>query len=322
VLTVLGPWPDGLSVPLPAGERNVRADAVPLGFATPAQRVLDIPFVALGLLIPRGDGHNVVERLIVDRLHEHLRTTLGASYSVVTDTVDVSPTHRHLSVVVDSAPGKQRQVAVEALAELRRLGTDGPAQDDLDHDLATFEEFLLDPLFGSAILASSAYTCLDGRAPIATDGAQMAAIMRTMTPAKVRSIVESALDSLIVVHAGPEPLSAAETGGRLHVDVPPCTAAPITGTSLPRKLWKGAPRGARLLYNDEAAALVFEEQWHTIRYDDVVGLGKHEDVRHLVSRTRCSFWVTPEEFKGTGALVSLLDQRIDPALQYDLEPPA
>lgn len=318
VLTVLGPWPDGLSVRLPSGERNVRPAAVPLGFATPAQRVEDLPFVALGLLVRRGTGHNVVERLIADRLHEHLRTTLGTTYSVGVDSFDVSSELRHVSVVIDSAPGKQRQVAVEALAELRRLGTNGPSQADLDHDTATFEEFLLDPEFGGALLASAAFRQLDGREQAARDGHEMAAIMRAMAPSTVQDLIAASLDSLIVIHPGPEPLTVAETG-RPFADVPPCTGAPITGSSLSRKLWKGAPRGARLLYNEEAAALVFDDQWHTIRYDDVIGLGHHEDVRRIVSRTGCSFWVTPLEFKGTAALVSLLDERIDPALHFALE---
>jgi hypothetical protein len=320
VLTVLGPWPEGLSAPLPSGKRNVRADAVPLGFATPAQRVDEIPFVALGLLVPRGDGNAVVERLLADRLHEHLRTTLGTSYSVGTDSVDVSPDLRHLAVIVDSAPGKERQVAVEALAELRRLATDGPSQADLDHDTATFEELLLDPEFGAALLANAAYRHLDGREQVVSDARDLVARMRATTTAQVREVIASSLDSLVVVHPGPEPLTSAETGDRLLLEVPPCTTGPITGTSLSRKLWKGAPRGARLLFNDEAAALVFEDQWHAIRYDDVIGLGHHEDVRRLVSRTGCSFWVTPDEFKGTAALVSLLDQRIDPSLRFVLEP--
>lgn len=322
VLTVLGPWPDGLTAPLPAGERHVREAAVPLPFATPAQNVDEVPFLALGLLIPRRDGNAVVERVLADRLHEHLRTALGSAYSVGSESIDVAPGLRHLSLIIDAAPGKERTVAVEALAELRRLATDGPAQADLDHDVATFEELLLDPEFGADLLAMAAGRHLEGLEQVVADARDLADLMRAITPADVRDAIAASLGSLIVIHTGPKPLTAEETGGVALADVPQCTSQPISGTSLPRKLIKGAPRGSRLLYNDDAAALVWQDQWHVIRYDDVVGLGYHEDVRRVVSRTGCSFWVTPQEFRGTGDLVALLDRRVDPALRFALEDPA
>ena len=42
----------------------------------------------------------------------------------------------------------------------------------------------------------------------------------------------------------------------------------------------------------------------------------------MVSRTGCSFWITPQEFRGTGDLVALLDRRVDPSLRFALEDPS
>jgi hypothetical protein len=320
VLLVQGPWPEIASLPLAHGSRHVRPTPDRIPGPLPLQmQIEEFPYVVIGLELARGRNLTMVDRVVAERLHERLRSTLGHSYSVRLDQVLLGIDVRHVSFVIDSAPGRERDVAVEALRELRRIAVDGPDQADLDHDCATMESLLEDPEFADAILSSVALRVLEGDASPGVDAREELAHARTITVEQVRDCVAAALPGLVIVLPGTEPLTDTECDGAAPTPSPPCTSAPIQGTALARRTFRsGAPRGARLVYNEDAVALVADGEWHVIRYDDVVGLGHDGPFREVVSRTCCTIPIHPDAFKGTDPLVALLDARISPDARYPL----
>lgn len=316
-LTVLGPMPEGVDTTLPDGPRHTRSEPELLREVAPMQVVTDLPGVLYGMELPRFPGSSALERIITERLTSHVRTGLGSSYSVQSESLVLDDARAFAVFAVDCAPGRDREVAVAGLSELRRIADQGPDQADLDHDIAAFEELLADPEFGSALLFAAAFGYLQGIEPRLSSDEHLTA-MRALTGEQVRDAVRSGLRSLVVAHSGPEPLTEADSGGAELPIAPPCTGPEIQGRALSRRLGRGVPRSARLIYNDDAVALVHEGEWHTIALRDVVGMGTAAEARYLVSRTGCTFYVTPREFRGADQVVAWLDRQVPARLHYRL----
>jgi hypothetical protein len=323
VLTVRGPWPEGLTLDLPAGRRNARPlpPRLPAGNSWPRQAVIhDIPFAVLGWERPVVSGASLIDRVVAERLTERVRHRLGRSYAVRTEAVLLDHETRHVSVVVDSARSQGRDVAVAAVREVVRLAEDGPEQAEIDHQLATFESLLADPEFGVALLGMAAnriLTGLDDRLPL--DGAEILDAMRAWTPRRVRDALSESQSTLAVAHAGPGLLTPTEVGLPLHVSV--CTIDPIRGKQLKRR-WRGstAPRGVSLVHDDDSVGYQDGSIWHGVRFDDAVGVGIMGEGRLLTGRNGCSVVVDPADFRGADAVVRQIDARVPADRRYPVEP--
>lgn len=318
VLTVQGPWPPLDDVELPSGRRNERPLTPRVPGPFPRQLPLhSFPFTVVGFEFDGQLSAGGTARVITEKLESHLRATLGRSYAVGMEQRYLDHATRHVSFVMDAAPGEHRSVAAEALGELKRLMHDGPEQSDLDHDAAALEALLLDPEFADSLLYTASHRLLAGSGDPSEDARSEVARLRERTPDDVREHLRRAVPSLVVVFSGPETLTAAEC----HADPPfpayPCVGEPVAGTKLSRRLLGGAPRGIRMVYNDHAVGYLLDDIWHSIPYDDIVGLGVDGDVRHVAGASGCALVVDPEDFKGTEQLVRLLDSRAPVGTTYD-----
>jgi len=95
--------------------------------------------------------------LVQSRLMEVLREELGATYSVTATYADRVPPRGHGTITVQfgSAPDAAERLSAAALAEIRRLQTDGPSESDLRAVTATMTRALTTALSQNAYWMSA-----------------------------------------------------------------------------------------------------------------------------------------------------------------------
>lgn len=267
-LWLSGPPPDGLSLPLPPGERPPRPPQRVLPLRTPAlvEHAVD-GAVALGAEVARLPGLGAAGRVLRNRVEDDLRHRRGVSYTVDLDQLAVDGDRRFVAVSADCRDG-QEAVAARALWQgLVRLAGDGPTSAELLHERDSVAEFLADPSSGAQEAAAAAAALVTDTVHRTSDELQQEA--QALAPEQVREAAQALRDGALL--GAPQGVELALSG---MTKVPEWSAEVLPGRTFPRRrLGSDAPRGAHLVIGDEGVSVVLgAAEQLTVRFADTVAL--------------------------------------------------
>lgn len=138
-LAVVGPWPEGVTLPLAAGSRPPRWVREPAGGDGPTW--VSAPSPGVGLLLDRPDPHDgagaVALTVLAERLIDVVRHRLALSCSVGSDVLTVGDGDV-MTLALDAAEGRAGDVAAVVWEQLGDLADHGPAPQELAHVLAGY----------------------------------------------------------------------------------------------------------------------------------------------------------------------------------------
>ena len=312
VLTIVGPLPEGLDLALPPGEAPERSFDTWCG--GPAWDRADVRDPCASI-----EGHDTpvasaAIRATAAALERRLRHDRGIAYGVVPDVVRLPGTGRVvLQLTTRTAPGAQAEVAAELIDELRRRSEVGVTAAELADDLDWSRSLTGD------LDAAASHVQLQAERLLAGQPAHQFAKVRELVAAVTAQDVTAALQEslptalLLVPRDSPAP-----QGLPL---VPTCAALPdLTTPRLRRRLRSGLPAGTALGFADGVVQYRDEDgDVHEVRFDECVGVGVAHGGRLLFGRRGCFVWVDPREFRGAGAVVRAIDERLPAHLHFQLD---
>ncbi|MDQ0760629.1 hypothetical protein [Streptomyces canus] len=309
VLTLTGPDPVGLRLPLPPGERPHRS-APKARYPRASWTHRGIEGVAVSLEAPAGSAavavaHRIVRERMTAALARRSASAAPAEAATVPHDSDTD-----VRLLFTPAPaGDTEEVAATVWSEALRLARIEPAQDEVDRHRDG-------P--GSA-----------GAQPCALDMAARTALFGTpcplegVTPGDVRDAWQRAMagaqlvvpEGLLLHLAGPD-------GRRLW-----CTSCwtwdelPPWGEAFHEPLVKRAFRRAGerhwTVLTPEAVVTCRTGVHHALRFDDVVALQRWGPERVLIGRCGCDIGIDPAWYRGGRRLVRAVDEAVPAELAFD-----
>lgn len=314
VLTLTGPPPADLRLPLPDGDRPVRV-APPIVSGQASWAAEPSPGPGLALLGPARDASAVAAlEVLRERLVEIARREHGISYDVDGTQCDVDTTRADRTIWLDAREGQEAHAATLLWQAAVDLAATGPTDEELTFATEALRHAVEDPRAVMAELENAAYARLFGF-PYRT-GAELVAAVEAVTPNEVAAtLTESLRTALLTV---PEDVS-------LDLDLPR-GGCPRVDAAPPGREFR-PPRLARLVNKEaRAARLVLgargvtfgdgDGDLHHVEFADVVGVQGDEDGRLLFSRHGCVVPVLRSLFGNVDAVVDAVDRAVPADLHF------
>jgi predicted Zn-dependent peptidase len=320
VLTLTGPPPEGLRLPLPDGPRAVHAPVPPRLAGGPRWLAENVPCAGLSL---RGPSVSPVDALglqvLSHRLTEVARTEKGLSYSIDGDRANADPSTTDRIIWVDAREGQEAEVASILWNTARELAVSGPTREELDHEVAGFREMVEDPRFVDGDLDEFARSVLLGEPYLSP--AEWLEVLASTTPAQVAAAMTESLRTALIVVPGEARLELSDLDG---APVPPGGCATpewqpegkVFKPPLLARAINATARGLRLHLTPDGVALVDDGDRHFIRFADVVGVLAQNGSRTLFSRSGCVVPVDSDLFAGIEPVIAAIDARVDPGVVF------
>ncbi|WP_432189615.1 hypothetical protein [Streptomyces sp. Tue6028] len=320
VLTLTGPDPVGLRLPLPSGERP-RRTAPQARYPRASWTHRDIEGVALSVEAPIGSAAVEVAHLI---LRERVTAALAARSTPAGSAAPAESAealHDSVTVVrlllVPAAADAVESVAATVWSEAVRLSKEDPTADEVARHTAsrggatgrsrTLEDAARGELFGTP--------CLD-------DGSRRRAL-ECVTPQGVRESWQRVLGhAQLVVPTGTLLHLAGQDGRRLWCtscwtwdEIPP--HGEVFRASLPKRAFGRSVERHWMVLTTDSLVLCTPGACHRLRLDDVIAVERWGPERNLIGRCGCSIGVDPAWYRGGHRLVRALDEAVPAELAFD-----
>ncbi|MEU9322485.1 hypothetical protein AB0D91_01475 [Streptomyces canus] len=309
VLTLAGPEPVGLQLPLPSGERPHHS-APEARYPRASWTHRTIEGVAVSVETPAGSAAvAVAHRILRERMTAALarRSTSAAPAEAATVPHDTDTDVRLL--FTPATTDDAEEVAATVWSEALRLARIEPAQDEVDRYRGGPESAEAQP----CTLDAAARTELFG-----TPG-----LMEGVTPGDVRDAWQRAMaGAQLVVPAGLLLDLAGPDGRRLW-----CTSCwtwdelPPWGEAFHEPLVKRAFRRAGerhwTILTPDSVVTCRTGAYHALRFDDVVALERWGPERVLIGRCGCDIGIDPAWYRGGRRLIRALDEAVPAELAFD-----
>lgn len=310
-----GPPPDGLRLPLPAGERVRRSEPVAVAQDGPRWSQELVPAPGLLFSGTRDPAWNMALSILEDRVRAEARHRRGLSYDVFGDIVQIGPRSRQYLIGADARDGQEGAVAEILWEQSRRLAADGPTEEELAHEKAGVAEMYEDPRWPAEEAAGRAQAELFDlpRDDPQTRLAETAAVTREDVAARLTEALPTVLiavppdvsPSLDGVGEGGCPRSKAVPAGQVFMMR---TLVRIIGRQV------RAPRmyltGTGLAWRDPDGDV------HETTFEDVIGVEVDGDDRTVFAANGCIVPVIPDAFRGGEALREAIDTAVPSHLRY------
>ena len=308
VLALTGPVPDDLRLPLPPGERMPLSPLAPRSLDLPAWEP-DCGGTAISLPVPSRAGMDLaVGRLLARAAEDVVRYEHGLAYDVDDDGITVDAGTSEVTVYADNEPEHATRVAGLLLDVLDRFAEAGPGDVALAADLAEAYEVLSDPRTVVDAVTAAAEDLLMGVQPLTP--AQRYDLARARTAADVREAVRAAAPQVLLLLPGDE-----EPQRRGLRRLRWSSRRVPTGRELRPRLFRGAPRSARLVVGDAGLALRLPDGDLVALWEDVVGVTVLADGTHVVQTADGpALPVVPGDFRGAARAVEELRRRVPTGL--------
>lgn len=264
-LVLDGPPPEDLTLPLPAGDHPRRTPPSPRPLDTPAFTP-GPPGFQVSFRARRNPHTEMLIETLTVRWTRLFRHDHGLVYDIATTVIGLPGGEIIVSLSADAAPQHGERIAALLTDDLHALSVDGVAEKDVTAARDRLVELTEDPHWPVGLATDHAVWSVGGPVPIpAVDLDSAARINRT----DVNRAWEAARETLIVASDVEVPdLPFLET------DRTPI----VTGRS-----WTRARKGSYLIEGSSAISgpdgvslrwgPAEDEDWRTVRYDDVVALG-------------------------------------------------
>lgn len=317
VLTLTGPPPDGLALPLPAGPRAVHEAPQPLPSDLGPRWSPDcVPSVGLALSGSRDRGWSMATWVLADRLTDRARHERGLSYDVDLTVSLVDSERLEYAVIADARDGQEAAVAGILWDEVRRLAADGPTEAELRHQLDGVREQWDDPRSVHGELDYHARCHLFGLP--AYDSDQQLERFERVTPAHVSALLTQALPSTLITV--PEEvqldLEGVNEGGCTRGRERP--AGTVYRPPVRARMFNRAARRSSLVRTSDGVALVDDDgDVHSVAFDEVVGVMMDGGNRIVFGRAGCLVPVIPELYPGIADVIRDIDRLVPAELRYE-----
>lgn len=315
VLTLTGPPPEGLRLPLPEGPRPVRVAPPVVSGPGASWAAGPSPGAGLALLGPARDvGAMAAVRVLRERLITIARQEHGISYDADDSSCDVDGERADRTIWLDARDGQEARAATILWETAVDLATTGPTTEELAFAAEGLRHFVEDPRAAEAELEDAAYARVLGR-PHRTGAALLAAV-EALTPAEVAATVaESLTTALLTVPEDVELDIGLPRGGCPRSDSAP-RGREFRPSRVARLLSRDA-RAARLVLGATGVTFVDPAgDAHHVEFADVVGMRVDEDERLVFGRQGCVVPVSRALFGNVGPVVEALDRAVPPALRF------
>ncbi|MEU9132381.1 insulinase family protein [Kitasatospora sp. NPDC048540] len=322
VLTLTGPPPPGLRLPLPAGDRPDRSGTQPVLVTASSWQEDTVPGPGLGVHGDLADqGLQLAMAVLQERLREVARNQRGLSYDVSCDRALAGPDGGDRMIHLDARDGEEQQVAELLWQQAVLLAAEGPSAEEVAEEAEGTREFFLDPRTVALELEFAANAELLGWSYRSV--ADRLDLLDEVTPEQVREAFARAMDSaLLVVPIGTRPGARRADGTELPEGGCAGTAGlPAGGRTfrapLRDRLTDAGARRARLVVTGEGLWTRMPSGGvHHIAFADVVGVEVHTPGRVVFGRNHCVIPVMPELFAGIGPALTAVDEAVPAELHY------
>lgn len=314
VLTLTGPPPEGLRLPLPDGVLPARV-APPIVSEEASWAAELTPGPGLALLGPARDASVIAAMEVLrERLVEIARREHGISYDVAGTQCDLDTTLADRAIWLDAREGQEERAATILWEATVDLAANGPTDDELAFAVEGLRHFVDDPRAPLAELENAAYARLYGF-PYRS-GAEMVAAVEAVTPSEVAAtLTESLRTALLTVPEHVElDLDLARGGCPRLLAVPP--GREFRPPRLARLVNKEA-RAARLVLGTSGVTFVDGDgDVHHVEFTEVAGVRSDDDGRLLFSRQGCVVPVLRSLFGNVEAVIEAVDRAVPTGLHY------
>ncbi len=322
VLTLTGPPPAGLRLPLPSGTRPMRPTQQPL-VASPGPAVLrsDAPSVGVALLGERSAALRLGIGVLIELVTATARHERGLSYDVGLAIARPGPGRHHAVVTVDARQGTAGDVAQILWEAVRKLAASGPTLQELADECAAARAEFADPRNLGGLLSAGADELLFDYPDIPTE--ELLREYAAVTPEDVAAALTATLDSaLVVVPDGTESMLLFDGA---HLPAVACyrrDAALPTGTIYRPSLFDRASSGVarRFAIVPDSGGISMRDgdgDIHRLDYDEIVGVQRGGAGRVLFGGRGCVIPVLPGNIPGCAPLVAAIDERVPAELGYE-----
>lgn len=315
VLTLTGPPPDGLRLPLPDGTRPVRVTPPVVSGAAASWSAEPSPAIGLALQGSRRAASAIAAMAVLrERLVHTARREHGITYDVDDMQVDLDADRAERLIWLDACEGQEAQAATLLWRTANDLAATGPTAEELAFVVEGMRHQADDPRVAEPELEHAAYTRLLGFPYRTITG--LADEIAALTPARVAaSLTESLRTALLTVPEDVEPDIGLPRG---HCPRPP---TPPTGREFrqPRllRLVNREARTSRLILGTSGVTFVDTDgDTHHIEFTDVVGMRADEDGREVHGRNGCVIPVLRSMFGNVQPVIDALDRSVPAELVY------
>ncbi|MFG2295940.1 hypothetical protein [Streptomyces sp. NPDC048603] len=322
VVTLTGPVPAGLRLPLPGGERPRRTAPV-ARCPRPSWTCRETDGVALSTEAAIGSlAAAAAHGLLRERVTAVLSGRPGTSAppeetTVLRDSVTVVRL-----LLADASGDDAAAVAATVWAEALRLAREEPAPDEVARHihrpegaagrLRTLEDAARHELFGTPCL----------------DQGSLSRAGEAVTPADVSDAWRRALAQAQVVVPAPLALDLAGPDGRVlwgtfcwvWDELPPW-GEEFRRPRLTRMLRRDPDGTDWVVLTPDAVVSCRPGRIHELRFEDVIALERWGTVRNLIGRCGCSIGIDPSWYRGGERLVRAVDEAVPAHLAFEAADP-
>ena len=300
-----GPPPAGLRLPLADGPARPTPVAVPCEEELPAAYLIRAGATVSGVVERTVQG-TVLPHVLREQFTSQFRHRDGAAYAPWSHYEPVDDHHAVVLCGTDASDGLLTTLADRVLQQVEKV-----AAGDLDESVvagvvAQLEQFHLDPYNGPTLAYRAVVDHLRGQ-PI-NGLEEILAEIRAVDAAAVAQAGTALRDSLLLGIAD-------RATWRRQLPFPAMPSLPEPLASRPIRSRDFPAVRQRLVVTGGAVQMGADDQWSTLRANDIVGVFAQPDgARELVSRDGWTLRVEPTLWRGGATLTERLDRLVSPDL--------
>ena len=305
VLVLDGPPPDGLRVPLPAGEYSTARTAEPVGRALPAAYRDEVGLTLSGV-VTRTHEAGFLPVVLERALHDGLRRHSGGAYGLWSSMAEVDNDHVLIaggSEVVDEMLPMLAKAALDVTGRLAENGVPREwVQEAVDRRLRVLES----PAARGETALEAAYAALSDRVPMSYE--ELLTQLRETDPAGVDRAAQELHASLLVGLPEAAPLLRSIPEVTFPESRPQGTGDKHSHVNWPADM-------TTFSVDEHVAERLTGSMCRSMRLGDVVALLAWRDgARHMIGRQGDVLEMEPREWAGGKDLTKALDAAIPPDL--------
>ena len=306
ILVLDGPPPEGLRVPLPAGEYSTTPTAEPVGRALPAAYRDEVGLTLSGV-VTRTHEAAFLPEVLERALHDALRRHSGGAYGLWSSMADVDNEHAVIaggSEVVNEMLPTLGKAALEVTAQLAENGVPREwVQEAVDRRLRVLES----PAARVETALEAAYAALSDRVPMSYE--ELLTQLRETDPARVDRAAQELHASLLVGLPEAAPLHRALPEVTFPESRPRGSGEKHSHVNWPADM-------TTFSIDEHVAERLTGSLCRSMRLGDVVALLAWRDgARHLIGRQGDVLEMEPREWVRGKDLTKALDAAIPTDLQ-------
>ncbi len=321
LLMVDGPWPEGLSLPLPVGPAPTHAYVVPRRWERPHAITVDGPGCGFSVILPPAEGTGLellTAAVIEHRLTEVVRHERGLTYSLDRELLAVADGRWELTVLAEPLPDRAVEAVLAMIDATTGLLRDGATDAEVEHARETVLESARGRDSEIASAMDVAIGALLGSDVAAFDAAAVGAVSADRLNDQLRGL---AADVLYLIDA-----RAADEVARRGVpttEIPPGSSASLPAGEvfrppLPARVADKDARTARVALTETGLAQRLGDQTWTLDWTEVAGVLRDDDGDLTVlASSGVAIAVGPKLYRRGKKLVQAVRRNVGPDLIWD-----